>query len=63
MQTSTIHPIHHDISSSIVYTTGENTQDLMGMQLLNLVHPDDAGRVTEALRRAMITQGAQVYNN
>ena len=35
----------------------------MGIQLLNLVHPDDAGRVTEALRRAMITQGAQVYNN
>lgn len=51
-----IHPPRHCIVSTLKNLF---TQDLLGIQLLNLVHPDDASRVTEALRRAMISQGAQ----
>ncbi|CAM9602569.1 unnamed protein product, partial [Ectocarpus sp. 8 AP-2014] len=48
-------------SNAFQRVLGISTEDLLGVQLIHLVHPDDAGRVTEALRRALLcTQVTQV---
>ncbi|CAB1118351.1 unnamed protein product [Ectocarpus sp. CCAP 1310/34] len=41
-------------SNAFQRALGIRTEDLLGVQLIHLVHPDDAGRVTEALRRALL---------
>ncbi|CAM9428187.1 unnamed protein product, partial [Ectocarpus sp. 4 AP-2014] len=41
-------------SNAFQRVLGISTEDLLGIQLIHLVHPDDAGRVTEALRRALL---------
>ncbi|CAM9826292.1 unnamed protein product, partial [Ectocarpus sp. 13 AM-2016] len=41
-------------SNAFQRVLGICAEDLLGVQLIHLVHPDDAGRVTEALRRALL---------
>ncbi|CBJ32914.1 multi-sensor hybrid histidine kinase [Ectocarpus siliculosus] len=41
-------------SNAFQRVLGISTEDLLGVQLIHLVHPDDAGRVTEALPPALL---------